>query len=241
MSHLHFASTEFYAQRIVQMGEDSRRVVVSGAPGLDNLRTVHVLELEELASQYGLDLTEPTLLVTYHPVTLEYEDTGMHVHELLAALEKTEFAVVFTYPNADTHSRLVIDMINEFAARHAKYHALASLGTQIYFSLMRHAVTMVGNSSSGIIEAASFKLPVVNIGNRQRGRVHGKNVVDVGYGRTEIIEGITRAVSPGFRAGLEDIVNPYGNGYAAERIVEELREVQLDNQFLMKRFYDIGR
>jgi len=236
MSHLHFASTEFYARRIVQMGEEPWRVVVSGAPSLDNLREMSLLSCEELGEQCGLHLADPTLLITYHPVTLEYRQTELHMCELLAALEETDLNIIFTYPNADTRGRLIIQMLQEYTAQHKGSQVVVNLGTQAYFSLMSHAVAMVGNSSSGIIEAASFKLPVVNIGDRQQGRVHVENVIDVGYSRAEVLEGIRKAVSPEFRAGLGGLVNPYGDGCAAELIVDKLKQVKLSD-LLRKRFH----
>ena len=163
MSHLHFASTEFYARRIIRMGEEPWRVVVSGAPSLDNLHTVDLLTRPQISfeDRFGLHLEAPTLLVTYHPVTLEYENTETHVRELLAALAGLDFNIVFTYPNADTQGRLIINRIQEFVDMHKQAQVVENLGTQGYFSLMAHSSAMVGNSSSGIIEAASFKLPVV--------------------------------------------------------------------------------
>lgn len=238
MSHLHFVSTEFYAGRVIQMGEEPWRVVVSGAPSLDNLRGFRPCNRSELEQRYGLDLGNPTLLVTYHPVTLEYESTKVQMQQLLAALEESDLSILFTYPNADTQGRLVIQMIQEFAAGHERSRISVNLGTQDYFSFMSYATAMVGNSSSGIIEAASFKLPVVNIGNRQRGRIRGKNVIDVGYNRSEILEGIGKASSPGFRASLVDLSNPYGNGQAAEKIVLSLKQIRIDENLLLKRFHD---
>ena len=238
MSHLHFVATEVYAQRVIQMGEEPWRVVVSGAPSLDNLHSIRLPSHEELEKQYDLDLTGPFLLVTYHPVTLEYDQTEMQVRELLVALEEVDATLIFTYPNADTHGRLIIQMIREFIAERQQAQVVANLGTKGYFSMMKHAAAMVGNSSSGIIEAASFKLPVVNIGNRQRGRVRGKNVIDVGYTHADILAGIVRALSPEFCATLSDIVNPYGDGHAAERIVDRLKHVKLDDELLRKRFHE---
>lgn len=238
MSHLHFVATEAYAQRVIHMGEEPWRIVVSGAPSLDNLPRIHLLSREEIEKQYELDLKPPLLLATYHPVTLEYEQTETHIRELLAALEEVDATIVFTYPNADTGSRLIVQMIREFTARHPRTQIRVSLGTEAYFSLMNHAVAMVGNSSSGIIEAASFKLPVVNIGSRQRGRVHGKNVIDVGCTHSEILAGIKKAVSPEFRASLVDLVNTYGDGHAAERIVDRLKRVELNDKLLRKHFYE---
>ncbi len=240
MSHLHFAATEHYASRIIRMGEEPWRVVVSGAPGLDNLRSMKLLSRSELAREFGIDLTENTLLVTCHPVTLEYEKTESQVRELLSALDDSGMAVVFTCPNADTRSRVISRMIGEFAARHQSSRVVKNLGTRGYFSVMSHAAAMVGNSSSGIIEAPSLKLPVVNVGNRQRGRVRAKNVIDVSCSRAEILEGIREAVSPEFRRGLCDLVNPYGDGHAARRIVEKLKEVSVDEKLLLKRFHEPG-
>jgi UDP-hydrolysing UDP-N-acetyl-D-glucosamine 2-epimerase len=241
MSHLHFASTQRYASRIVQMGEEPWRVTVSGAPSLDNLRYIDLLSKEEIQSRYGLDLSEPPLLVTYHPVTLEYERTEWQISELLAALEAVGRPAVFTYPNADTYGRTIIQAIDAYAERHPGTKAVKNLGTQGYFSLMNVCAAMVGNSSSGILEAASFKLPVVNIGNRQRGRVHGSNVIDVGYGREEVLAGTQKALSSEFRAGLAHLTNLYGDGHAAERIVEVLRTVQIDDRLLIKRFYEVSK
>jgi UDP-hydrolysing UDP-N-acetyl-D-glucosamine 2-epimerase len=238
MSHLHFPSTDHYARRIMQMGEDPWRVTVSGAPSLDNLSGLSFLSSTELQSRYGLDLTEPPLLVTYHPVTLEYENTKWQIEELLAALEKMDKPVVFTYPNADTHGRVIIREIDTYVRSHSNARAVQNLGTQGYFSLMRCSTAMVGNSSSGIIEAASFKLPVVNIGNRQRGRIHGPNVIDVDYGCGAIGEGIRTVLSEAFRKGFDGQINPYGDGQASGRIVDDLKRAELNDRMLLKRFYE---
>jgi UDP-hydrolysing UDP-N-acetyl-D-glucosamine 2-epimerase len=239
MSHLHFVATETYAQRVIQMGEEPWRVVVSGAPSLDNLRDIRLLGRSELEERYGVDLQGPFFLITYHPVTLEQEQTERQIEALLSALEQTDGTLVFTYPNADVGGRLIIDKVHDFVARQQRAYFLVNLGTQGYFSMMRHAAAMVGNSSSGIIEAASFKLPVVNVGNRQKGRVRGRNVIDVGYSREGILSGISKATSPVFRRAISDLVNPYGDGQAAERIVDKLKRVRLDNTLLLKRFHQV--
>jgi UDP-hydrolysing UDP-N-acetyl-D-glucosamine 2-epimerase len=238
MSHLHFASTRRYAVRIVQMGEAPWRVTVSGAPSLDNLVGISLPGQEALEDLVGMPLRVPPLLVTYHPVTLEYEETRPQTEELLAALASAGHPVVFTYPNADTYGRAIIEMIDAFVSANASARAVRSLGTQGYFGLMKFCAGMVGNSSSGIIEAASFGLPVVNIGNRQRGRVRGANVLDVGYSRDDILDGIRRALEPEFRIRLTGMRNPYGDGRAAPRIVKVLKETELDKRLLLKRFHD---
>ena len=238
MAHLHFVSTKAYAKRVVQMGEEPWRVTVSGAPGLDNLNETTLLRPAEIEEQLGVKVTRPWLLVTYHPVTLEAEDTGAHVASLCAALDECGLPVVFTYPNADTRGHVVLEGIRRYVDAHGDSRLFVSLGTVRYLSLMKHATAMAGNSSSGIIEAASFHLPVVNIGNRQCGRLRAGNVIDVGYGRDDIRRGIERALSPEFRAGLEGLENPYGDGRASDRIVTRLASVPLDQALLMKRFRD---
>jgi UDP-hydrolysing UDP-N-acetyl-D-glucosamine 2-epimerase len=239
MSHLHFVATETYGNRVIQMGEEPWRVVISGAPALDNLKTIELPTRAQLAKDYALREEESFLLVTYHPVTLEHEQTEEQMTALLQALGESEMEVVFTYPNADTGNRAIIQLIGEYVAGNSRARTFVNLGTQGYFSMMKHAAAMVGNSSSGIIEAASFRLPVVNIGNRQRGRLRAANVIDVGYSRSEIVAGIRQALAPDFRARLDDLVNPYGDGHAAERIVETLQAVELNDKLLLKHFHGI--
>ncbi len=239
MSHLHFVATDAYKERVIRMGEEPWRVTVTGSPGLDNLRAMDFLSRKELEERYGLRLSDSFLLVTYHPVTLEHEQTEAQVKELLRALDEGAMTTVFTYPGADTASRRIIRMIEDHTARNKAAQIVVNLGTQGYFSMMRQAAAMVGNSSSGIVEAPSFKLPVVNIGNRQRGRVRAKNVIDVGYGHEQIQAGLRRALQPEFRASLADLVNPYGDGHASEKIVDRLRAVKIDDALLVKRFYEI--
>lgn len=241
MSHLHFVATQVYADRVIQMGEEPWRVVVSGAPGLDNLNSVRLLTQTELEKQYDIGLQDPFLLVTYHPVTLEYEDTSSQVDSLLTALAELEMTLVFTYPNADTHSRVIIEKIRNFSSHQQRAFVVDNLGSQGYFSMMSHATAMAGNSSSGIIEAASFRLPVVNVGTRQRGRVRAGNVIDVGYSSLEILSAIQKAISPVFRNSLVNLINPYGDGKAARRIVDTLKQVELDSKLRLKRFYQVQR
>jgi len=171
---------------------------------------------------------------------LEYEQTERQVRELLAGLDLAGLPVLFTQPNADTGGRIIRRLIEEFVSKHPNSKEIENLGTQGYFSAMALATTMVGNSSSGIIEAASFSLPVVNVGNRQQGRVRGKNVIDVGYTHAEILAGIKKVTSSKFRASLDDLVNPYGDGRAAERILDKLKSVRLNDNLIQKHFYDIG-
>ncbi|MBI2526475.1 MAG: UDP-N-acetylglucosamine 2-epimerase (hydrolyzing) [Candidatus Rokubacteria bacterium] len=238
LAHLHLASAPVHATRIAQLGEERWRIHAVGAPGLDRIRPAALLSREDTARALGIPVAARWLLATFHPVTLESADAGAQVDELLAALEKIEGALVITYPNADTAGRVIIDRIEEFAARQPRCRLARSLGDRLYLSLLSHAAVMVGNSSSGLIEAPSFGLPVVNVGSRQRGRLRGRNVVDVGYGREDIVRGVEAALTPGFRAGLREAANPYGDGRAAPRIVELLRAVSLDARLIQKRSAD---
>jgi len=239
LAHLHFVSAEPHARRIAAMGEEPWRIHTVGAPGLDRLATTEPLPRAGLARELRLPEAGPWLLVTFHPVTLEYRDTAAHIDELLAALEKTDGFIVITYPNADTAGRLIIERIEEFAGRHPRRCQLAkSLGERLYLSLLRHADLMIGNSSSGLIEAPSFGLPVVNVGARQRGRLRGANVVDVEPSREDVLRGIEAAQVPAFRARAGAAANPYGDGHAAPRIVDVLRSVPIDARLVQKRFSD---
>jgi len=239
MSHLHFVATDEYARRVRQLGEEPWRVTVSGAPALDNLQTMQLLSCDELLRETGVSLRDGFLLVTYHPVTLQYEDTDRQVSNLLAALEAAGRPVLFTAANADTHGRRINAMIRDYAAAHPGAEVVDNLGTRRYFSVMAQAAAMVGNSSSGIIEAASFHLPVVNIGLRQQGRATAANVIQANCATEEILDAILRATSAEFRCRLHDLVNPYGDGHAAERIVGRLRVEPLGDKLIQKRFYDL--
>jgi UDP-hydrolysing UDP-N-acetyl-D-glucosamine 2-epimerase len=239
LSHLHFVATETYARRVAQLGEEPWRITVCGETSLDNLRTIQFLTKEELKAQYGIPIDPPPLLVTYHPVTLEYEQTEWQINELLAALDKFSLPIVFTMPNADMGNNIIRQKIAEYKQSRSNVWCLENMGTQGYFSLLHVAAAMIGNSSSGIVEAPSLKLPVVNIGSRQEGRIRAANVIDVGYTRKEIINGIEKAISEEFRNTLQGLVSPFGDGQAADRIVEGLRSVQINSLLLKKQFIDL--
>lgn len=239
MSHLHFVATPAYRDRVVQLGEEPWRVTVSGAPSLDNLGDIDVWPRERLEQVVGMPLDRPTLVATCHPTTLERGHAHEHIDALLSALETLELPVVITYPNADAEGRLIMRAIEAFAGRHAWARTVANLGQEAYFGLMRHTAAMVGNSSSGIIEAASFGLPVVNVGNRQRGRIRAENVIDVDCEPDAICRAVHVALSEAFRRRLVGMRNPYGDGRASARIVEVLARTPLDRRLIMKRFHDM--
>lgn len=235
LSHLHFTSTEVYRNRLLRMGEEPWRVVVSGAPALDRLSGFKPWSLERLAESLGQCFEQEPLLVTFHPATLNGSE---QVEALLAALETFAGPIVLTYPNSDPGHEHIIEQMNRFEARHAGAKLHKSLGAERYFSLMSHAAAMVGNSSSGIIEAASFGLPVVNIGDRQKGRVRGGNVLDVACEREAITAALKRAVSGEFKQQVSGIENPYGGGGAARVIAQTLATTHFDGRLVRKGFVD---
>ncbi len=239
LSHLHFVSTAEYGRRVAQLGEEPWRIVVCGAPALDQVGTVPNLSPGAWTAAYGAPVDPPPLLVTFHPVTLEYEQVAHQVDELLAAVDAADLPAIFTQPNADTGRREVSRAIDAFVATHPRTRRIDNLGMTGYFSLMKLAAAMVGNSSSGLIEAPSFALPVVNIGTRQSGRVRSANVIDVACSRDAILDGIRRATAPGFRASLAGIANPYGDGHAADAIVRHIATVALDERLTVKVFQDL--
>ena len=240
MSHLHFVALEEYRRRVIQMGEEPWRVTVSGEPGLDNISATPALPIAEIEARIGMSLEPPPLLITFHPATLEPGNAEVQIAELLAALDTVEMAMVFTAPNADAEGRVIGARIQDFVRLHPNSRLVTNLGTAAYLSMMRHSAAMVGNSSSGIVEAASFELPVVNLGSRQRGRVCGKNVIHAEMKADTIVRAIRSALSPVFRERIRGLVNPYGDGKAAPRIVEVLKTVPLDRNLLAKSFYSTG-
>jgi len=240
MSHLHFVSCQAYAERVLQMGEEPWRVFNYGSPGLDRIHGRPRASREALCKDMGLDPAQPFLLVTFHPVTLEPGEQDSQVAALLQALEQSGLAVVATYPNADAGSARIVASLEAFAARYPRgVRLLRNAGSRLYADLMAHAVAMVGNSSSGIGEAPSFELPVVNIGSRQDGAIKAANVIDVGYSAEEVQAGIRRATDSAFRAGLRGLRNPYGDGNASGRIAATLRDIPLDDRLLRKKFVDL--
>ncbi len=238
MSHLHFVSMEFYRRRLIRMGEDPARVFTVGEPGLDHCSRSLMMGVDELSKEVGLDFSEPVTLIAFHPVTLELDQTASYVETLLSALEEfPSLQKLFTYPGADPCSHLVIAGFERYVAAHDRCVLHKNLGFRRYLSVLKHARVMVGNSSSGIFEAPSFELPVVNIGSRQGGRVRAMNVIDVACTVEGIVAGIRASMKAAFLEGLRGLKNPYGAGNASGRIVEILRVVDLAS-LKYKPFYE---
>lgn len=233
LSHLHFTSTEKARDRVIAMGEEEWRVHRTGAPSLDHLRRGKLLGREELEKQLGIRFSPPTIVVGYHPTTIA-RDTTREAEALFAAMERMSGQLLFCYPNADAGSRLLIERTRTFVSERGG-RVFVNLAPLPYWSLLRHADLLLGNSSSGIMEAASFELPAVNIGIRQRGRERAANVLDAEATVDSICDCVRRGTSAEFRRSLQGMENPYGDGRAAERIVPVLAKAPLGEELLTKR------
>jgi len=238
LSHLHFATNVQHAKRICQMGEEDWRVTVTGEPGLDIISKMKFLPREELGEYLDLTLDGPVVLVTYHPETLGV-DAEEAVSRLLEAMDSFEAIYVITYPNADPGSEGILQKLKLFCSSHERSVLVSSLGQVRYYSMMKVASMVLGNSSSGLWEAPSFELPVVNVGGRQDGRLRGKNVIDVsGCSAEDIKVGMDLALSEAFKNSLIGMNNPYGNGKAIDKIMEVIESVSFDRSLLRKKFID---
>lgn len=233
LSHIHFTSTESARARVIAMGEQDWRVHCAGAPSLDHLRRSRLLERTELAAKLGIEFQPPTMLVSHHPITIA-RDTLREVDALFEALRCFHGQVLFCFPNADAGSRSLAGRAAEFLQGRPAGHLFQNLDPVTYWSLLRQVDLMVGNSSSGIMEAASFAVPVVNVGIRQRGRERGANVLDADPAFASIQSQLEKAVSAEFRAALRGMQNPYGDGHAAERIAGVLSSVSVGEMLLRK-------
>jgi UDP-hydrolysing UDP-N-acetyl-D-glucosamine 2-epimerase len=234
MSHIHFTSTHLARKRVIALGEEEWRVHRAGAPSLDHLQRSELLTRYQLEKKLGIDLPDPTILVAYHPVTLRRETTE-EADALYAALENVTGTVLFCYPNADAGSHSLIQRTREYLDRRQHGRVFVNLDAVTYWSLLRHVQMLVGNSSSGIMETASFALPTVNVGFRQKGRERARNVLDADPNPADILGKITLAASEAFRNSLAGMENPYGDGHAAQRIVRVLTETPLGDKLLIKR------
>jgi UDP-hydrolysing UDP-N-acetyl-D-glucosamine 2-epimerase len=238
MAQWHFVAAEPYRKRVIQLGEASDQVFNFGAPGLDHLQYLEWMDRPSLEKSLAIKLGPPVFLVTYHPATLSQREPVAAMNELLAALEEfSQATIIFTYPNADTGGRVLIERLNQWVAanrRHAK--AFVSLGQQRYLSLMREADVIIGNSSSGLTEAPALKKATVNIGDRQKGRLKASSVLDAEENKTAIVVAINKTLSVDFRANLSATESLYGSGDVSRRIKNTLKMTTLQTQ---KAFFDI--
>jgi GDP/UDP-N,N'-diacetylbacillosamine 2-epimerase (hydrolysing) len=237
MAHLHFVAAEPYRARVIQLGEQPDRVFLVGGLGLDSLSRLPLLDRAALENALGGPLLEKSLLVTFHPATLDRQDATAQMAELLAALApRADTTLLFTMPNADAGGRALIRQLEEFAIGRPNVRVFTSLGQLRYLSCVKRVDAVVGNSSSGLIEAPSLGTPTINIGDRQRGRLRADSVIDCAPDRAAIAAALDQVYAPGFRARLPHVRNPYGDGGASARILTVLREHPLD-ALLKKSFY----
>ena len=228
LAHIHFTSTETARRRVIAMGEEAWRVHHAGAPSLDHLRRSKLLNRAALEGRLGLRFQAPTILAAWHPVTI-LRDTNAEADALFGALAQAQGQIIFVYPNADAGSHALIERTHALAAARPNTHIFVNLDAVTYWSLLGQADAMVGNSSSGIMEAASFSLPAVNVGMRQQGRERARNIVDVPADTGAITNALKRALAPAFRKKLDGMANPYGNGTAAKTIAKILTSVPLES------------
>ena len=234
LAHIHFVATNESKQKLISLGEDSSRIFVVGAPGLDDIYE-NLLSPQEIEKKYSIDLSKPLILLVQHPVVNEVDEASNQIRETLEAIVDLKYQTVVIYPNADAGGRQMIKIIEEYKKRYSFIKTYKSLPRRDYLSLMSVATVMVGNSSSGIIEAPSFGLPVVNIGTRQKGRLRAGNVIDVSYNREEIKNAILKAIQDRkFKEKVRNIKNPWGDGKASERIVNILGSIKICKDLLQK-------
>jgi UDP-N-acetylglucosamine 2-epimerase (non-hydrolysing)/GDP/UDP-N,N'-diacetylbacillosamine 2-epimerase (hydrolysing) len=234
LAHVHFTSTFAARDRVISMGEEPWRVHRAGAPSLDHLKKSKLLARDQLAEKLSLNLDIPSAVVAYHPVTLA-NDTLEEANALFAALEQLPEELLFCYPNADAGSRALIERTKSFLTARGNGRIFINLDAVTYWSLLRQAALFLGNSSSGIMETPSFALPTINIGIRQQGRERARNILDAPANTEAILNAASTARSKAFRQSLEGMANPYGDGTAAEKIVEVLTTAPLGRKLLIKR------
>ena len=239
MSHLHFVAAEKYRERVIQLGEQPNRVFMVGGLGVDNIKRLRLLSRFELEKAINFKLGLKNLLITFHPVTLEISTAEYQLGELLAALSKLKDThLIFTLPNADEGSRGLIKMVQAFVAQFSNARAYSSLGQLLYLSCLNQVDGVVGNSSSGLLEAPSLKKGTINIGDRQHGRIQAKSVINCAPIRSDILDAIEYLYSSEFKSNLNQVINPYGDGGASEKVIEILKTYPTED-IVQKHFYDL--
>jgi len=235
LAYVHLAATQKSADRIIKMGENPKNVYLVGAPGLDEIIHGEFTSPQILAKKYQLNLSAPLFLVVQHPVSGELDMAPVQIRETLNAIIEEEYQTLVIYPNADAGGRQMIKIIQSYE-KLPFIHAFRSIPHQDYLGLLKISSVLLGNSSSGIIEAASLRIPVINIGSRQHGREHTANVIHVNYNKEEIKKAINRALyDKRFLAKVKKCVNPYGNGSASDKIIKVLSKIKPDQNLLQKR------
>lgn len=242
LSHLHFTSTESYRQRVIQLGETPKHVFNVGAPGIDSINQYDLLTREQLCDYFDGKLIKPFFVVTYHPVTLCLDGAIEALKNMLNVLEGIDnYQMIISYPNADTFSHEIISLLEEYQTRLSdRVFLVKSMGHLRYLSAMKHASAVIGNSSSGIIEAPSLNVPTINIGDRQKGRITSDSVLHCGVSKAEIKKTVKQALSEQFTSTIKCAINPYGTGGASERIYQKL-DTTCFTKLIHKHFHDLDQ
>ncbi|WP_313956380.1 UDP-N-acetylglucosamine 2-epimerase [Aliarcobacter cryaerophilus] len=240
MSHLHFTATDEYKNRVIQLGENPSRVFNVGGMGIENIKRLKLLSKDEFEKSIEFKLNIKNILVTFHPVTLENSTAKEQFQQLLDAIDELEDTnIIFTKANSDTDGRVINKMIDEYVTKNShKSIVFTSLGQLRYLSALQYVDAMVGNSSSGLAEAPSFKIGTINIGDRQKGRIKASSVIDCEPNKDSILKSFEKLYSKEFQETLKTTINPYGDGCVNKKIVEILKSVDLKN-ILKKSFYDL--
>ena len=242
MSYLHFTSTEEYRKRVIQLGESPDRVFNVGAIGIENIKKMNLLSKEELERSINFKLDKKYAIVTFHPVTLENNTAKSQFKELLLALDKIkDLKVIFTKANSDTDGRIINNMIDEFVLTDKeRFISFTSMGSLRYLSAIKYSDIVIGNSSSGIVEVPSFNKPTINIGDRQKGRIQAKSIINCKPVKNDIEKAIERALSDEFLENIKDVKNPYGDGNVSDKVIEKIKYfLENDKINLKKKFYDL--
>lgn len=241
MSFLHFTSTEEYKHRVIQMGEAPDRVFCVGAMGVENAKNVKLLSKKELEKEIGFSLGDKYAVLTFHPVTLESNTAERQTNELLQAIIKApDINFLCTKANADADGRIINKLIEKYAEEYPNIHLVDSLGAKRYLSAVSHSEFVIGNSSSGIVEVPSFKIPTINIGDRQLGRIQAESIINCEPQENRIFEAIKKAMSKEFKDRLDNIKNPYGDGNISVKILDIIKDFFTNEKIVLKKkFYDI--
>lgn len=234
MAHLHFTASEQYAQNVIKMGEERWRVYNVGHPSIENIKIMEFMTKREISIDIGVDIDHETLLVTFHPTTLELKDLDWQIDNLTKALKELNLKTVITYPNADEGGKLIIGKLQKLKSESNKVYLFDNLGVKKYLSIMRLCGAVVGNSSSALVEAPYLKVPVVNIGNRQKGRLKASNILNSSYCEPDIIDKVKIALSDEFRTDCGNTISLYGEGNTSTKIVQILKTID-NNEKLMKK------
>lgn len=240
MSHLHFVAAEEFRQRVIQLGEQPENVFLVGGLGVDNIKRLDLLDRKALEIDLDLKFGKKNLLITFHPVTLENTSSVSQMQELLKALGQLEDThLIFTMPNADNEGRALIKIVKTFVSEHNNAYWFMSIGQLRYLSCIAQVDGVIGNSSSGLLEVPSFKKGTINIGDRQKGRLQATNIINCQPTQKSITNALDKLYSADFQKSLSEVVNPYGEGGASEKIVNTLKKINI-KKIVKKAFYNLS-